>query len=388
MYGIIKNNLFYIITHMSVVRSHSLSVGIVGLPNAGKSTLFNSLTKISVPAENFPFTTIDKNVGVVEIPDKRLDMMNEFFSAQKRVPSAIKFVDIAGLVKGASKGEGLGNQFLSHIREVDVIMYVIRSFVSESIVHVYNRVKPSEDLQIVQSELILKDIETIERKIGEIKKFARNGINKDAVEQLAVYEFVYEKLGNGTPVSQMGLNKEQKEIIRELFLLSDKKMMYVLNIREGMDENFRKEWMDDIKTVIPNEDHQYIIQADVKLIGELSDMNEVEQEEYLSMLDTKPTHLTDIINTANDRLNLLTFYTGSEKEVNSWTIGKGATIKEAAGVIHTDLGNTFITADVINVERLIAVGGWNRAKETGEIKNYGKDYLIQDGDYIIVYSSK
>lgn len=372
---------------MSVTRSHSLSVGIVGLPNAGKSTLFNSITQNSVPAQNFPFTTIDKNVGVIAIPDRRLDALEKFFNAKKKVPSMMTFVDIAGLVKGASKGEGLGNQFLSHIREVDVIMFVLRAFNSENIVHVYDRVNPAEDLEIVLSELILKDIETVEKKIGEAKKNSKNVNDKTWVATQELYSRLYEWLGEGKPAIDFELKDDEKPLIEDLWLLTNKKMMYVLNVREGMDNEQVQKWVDDLKNKINPESKEFVVCADVKMIGELSTMSDEEKEEYLSMLDTKPNLLEEVVGCAYQRLNLCTFYTGSEKEVNAWTIGKGATIKEGAGVIHTDLEHGFITADVVNVEKLIEVGGWVSAKEKGIVKNNSKTYLVQDGDYIIIYAN-
>lgn len=372
---------------MSATRSHTLSVGIVGLPNAGKSTLFNSITKNSVPAQNFPFTTIDKNIGVVAIPDERLKKLEEFFKAKKTVPSAMTFVDIAGLVKGASKGEGLGNQFLSHIREVDVILFVLRAFNSENIVHVYDRVDPADDLEIVLSELILKDIETVEKKLGEAKKNSKNLNDKTWILAQDLYSKILEWLGTGKPAIDMELKEDEIVLMEDLFLLTYKKMMYVLNTREGIESVQVKEWEENVKKKIANDSKNFIIHADVKMIGELSGMNDQEKEEYLSMLENKPNLLDEVIKVAFERLNLLTFYTGSEKEVNAWTVGRGATIKEAAGVIHTDLEHGFITADVINVEELIELGGWVNGKEKGVVKNKSKDYLIQDGDYIIIYAN-
>ncbi|KKR06328.1 MAG: GTP-binding protein YchF [candidate division WS6 bacterium GW2011_GWF2_39_15] len=372
---------------MAVVRSHSLSIGIVGLPNAGKSTLFNSLTKNAVPAENFPFTTIDKNVGVVTVPDKKLDRLEEFFKAQKKVPSAITFVDIAGLVKGASKGEGLGNQFLSHIREVDVVLYVLRAFKSENIVHVYNRVNPKEDLDIVQSELILKDIDTVEKKLGELKKNSRSGLTPELSLAIGVMERAMEWMGQGKMVVNMQMSEDEKVVMNELWLLSNKRGMYLLNVREGTDEKEREEWVKAFKETLPEEDRGFVIQGDVKMIGELSDMNDAEKNEFLSLLETKPVMMEDIILKAYERLNLITFYTGSEKEVNAWTIEGGATAKEAAGAIHTDLANRFITAEVVDVEKMLDAGGWVKAKEQGMVKNVGKDYKTQDGEYMIVYAN-
>lgn len=372
---------------MSVVRSHSLSIGIVGLPNAGKSSLFNSLTKNLVPAENFPFTTIDKNVGVVVVPDNRLESLNTFFNAKKKVSSAITFVDIAGLVKGASKGEGLGNQFLSHIREVDVILYVIRAFKSENIVHVYNRVDPKEDLAIVQSELILKDIETVEKKLGELKKNSRSGLTPELSLSIGVLEKAMEWMGDGKMIVNMQMSDDEKEYMNDLWLLSNKQGMYLLNIREGMDSGDREVWLKGFLESLPVSDKDYVIEGDVKMIGELSDMGLEERGEYMSMLDSKPVLIEDIITTAYKRLNLITFYTGSEKEVNAWTIEAGASAKEAAGVIHTDLSKGFITAEVVNVDKMLEVGGWVKAKEVGIVKNVGKEYVVQDGDYMIVFSN-
>ncbi len=363
---------------MSVKRSHSLSLGIVGLPNSGKSTIFNALTKLTVPAENFPFCTIDKNVGVVEIPDERLKRMSEFFRAQKIVPSAMTFVDIAGLVKGASKGEGLGNQFLSHIRETDVIMYVLRAFESKEIVHVYERVNPVEDFEIVQAELIFKDIETVEKRMGAVEKMARVG-DKIAGEEKELLEKILDGLNKGIPVVEMNFTEREKEMVYDLWLLTSKRRMFVLNCKEGLENEKIEQW----KKELEEKTKDLVIMADVKLVGEMEDENE-----YAELLGYVPKSVKDIIKGAYDALNLITFYTGSEKECNAWTIEKGANAKEAAGVIHTDLENNFITADVVNVDALLDAGGWVKAKELGLVKNHGKDYIVQDGDYIIILANK
>lgn len=361
-----------------IKRSHSLSLGIVGLPNCGKSTIFNALTKMSVPAENFPFCTIDKNIGVVQIPDNKLDAMALHFAAQKVVPSAITFVDIAGLVKGASKGEGLGNQFLGYIREVDVIMYVLRAFQSESVVHVYDRVNPIDDFEIVQSELILKDIESIEKRIGVVNKLARIG-QKEAQDELVVLEKVIVDLNKGIPVIEMKLSEDEMKSIYDLWLLTAKKRMFLLNTKEGMDEEKIKEW----EQVLKNRTGDIVIVADVKLVG-----NEKEIEEYQELLGYKPKGIEDIIKGAYDTLDLITFYTGSEKECNAWSIQKGATAKEAAGAIHTDLEENFITADVVDLDEMLSLGGWNEAKQKGIVKNVSKDYVVKDGEYIIILANK
>ncbi len=364
-----------------ITKSHTLSVGIVGLPNAGKSTIFNALTKKSVPAENFPFCTIDKNIGVIEIPDERLDKLANFFNAKKRVPSAMTFVDIAGLVKGASEGEGLGNKFLSHIREVDVIMYVLRAFPSGQIVHVYDRVNPVEDFEIVQSELILKDIESVEKRLASVEKLARAGQEK-AQEEKRVLDKVLDQLNSGVPVIEINLTDSEREVISDLWLLTTKQRMFVLNCKEGVAEEDLEKWENELKRYVGG-DKEYILRVDVKLIGEMDD-----KQEYAELLGYEPNSVEDVINVTYKRLDLITFYTGSEKECNSWTIQRGANIKEAAGVIHTDLEKGFVTADVVNVEEMIEAGGWVAAKEKGIVKNHGKDYTVKDGDYIVILANK
>ncbi len=370
-----------------VTRSHTLSLGIVGLPNSGKSTLFNALTKKSVPAENYPFCTIDKNIGVVQIPDKRLDRLSEFFKAEKVVPSAMTFVDIAGLVKGASKGEGLGNQFLSHIREVDVIVYVLRAFNSEEIIHVYNRVDPIDDFEIVQSELIIKDLEGAEKRYDTVKRNSRSGITESIGLELSALEKVIKGLNEGIPVIDISLTVEEREIITQLWLLTNKQRVFILNCKEGLEIEKIVEWKKRLGKISVDKECKYVLEVDIKLLSDLASMNENELNEYVELLGKKPFTVEDVIMSAYHRLNLITFYTGSSKECNAWSIEKGANAKSAASVIHTDLGNNFITADVINVDDLIDVEGWNNAKERGLIKNHGKEYIVNDGDYIVILAN-
>ena len=372
----------------NVVRSHTLSLGIVGLPNSGKSTLFNALTKKSVPAENYPFCTVDKNIGVVKIPDERLDRLAAFLSSEKIVPSSMTFVDIAGLVKGASKGEGLGNQFLSHIREVDVILYVLRAFPSEEIVHVYNRVDPIDDFEIVQAELIMKDIEVLERRYDTVKRNSRSGVTEKIQLELDTLKKSIQWLEEGKPVIDMKLNKEERNIVDNMFLLTNKERVFILNTKEGINSEELEKWEEELAKILGDKEKEYILKVDVKLLSDLADMKEKELDEYIELLGKKPLTIEDVIKSAYRRLSLITFYTGSSKECNAWSIEKGANIKSAASVIHTDLGNNFITADVVNVREMIDIEGWNKAKEAGIVKNHGKEYIVKDGDYVIILANQ
>jgi hypothetical protein len=372
------------------VRSHNLSIGIVGLPNSGKSTMFNSLTNAAVPAENYPFCTIDKNIGVVEIKDRRLDKLSEHYAAKKKVPAAIRFIDIAGLVKGASKGEGLGNKFLSHIREVDVVLFVLRAFSSEKITHVYDRVSPLEDLKILETELLLKDIETVEKRIANIERLTR-GNNKEAKEEYDVLSNLLDHLYKDKFAVSLKLGEDQKKYVYNLSLLTDKQRMYLLNTKAGIEEEQLSDWVKELNDYISEEDTNFVIKGDVMIMGELSEMSSEEGSEYIEMLNETGKEdviqIDDIIDYSMRRLNLITFYTGNEEECNAWSIQSGASSVEAAGVIHSDLAKGYITADIVNVEKMLDTGGWVASKEKGIIKNVGKDYIMQDGDYIVVYSN-
>lgn len=370
---------------MAAVRSHSLSVGIVGLPNSGKSTIFNALTKSAVPAENYPFCTIDKNIGVIKIDDQRLDRLAELYHAKETVPSAMTFVDIAGLVKGSSKGEGLGNMFLAHIREVDAVLYVLRAFRSEDITHVYDRVDPVDDLQIVRSELIFKDLETIGRRRDDLRNKAKAGISSELETQIGWVEKVYEGLNNEVPAANIEMEEDAAEYLEDLWLLTAKPAMYLLNIKGETDLQKVDEWRGKLVELLPEADRNFVVAVDCRMEVELEDLGKDERDEMISLMMTYKG-VRDIVGIAFRRLNLVTFYTGNEKMVNAWTIRSGATVKDAAGVIHTELEERFVAAEVVAVEQLISAGGWNQSKEKGIVRNVGRDYVVQDGDYIVVLS--
>ncbi len=367
---------------MSVAKqSHNLSVGIVGLPNSGKSTLFNALTQNSVPAENYPFCTIDKNVGVVKVDDERLDKLGEVFKTKKKVYSAVTVVDIAGLVKGASKGEGLGNQFLAHIREVDMIMFVSRAFIGSDITHVYNRIDPFDDFKIVMSELILKDIESVEKRLASLNRVMRAKKSIELEFEVATLNKVLEGLNNEKAVIDLNLTKDEQSIVYDLFLLTNKPYAFVLNTKIGMDD---RDVIESFKSKLSENMKGYVLSLDIKTLFDYMTASDEEKVEYEALLVDSIPRTSAVIDLIYKRLDLVTFYTGSNKECNAWSVVKGATVKECAGVIHTDLMKNFITATVANVKDVIKYGGFNEVKETGLINNVGKDYIVKDGDYIII----
>ena len=372
---------------MAVTRSHSLSIGIVGLPNSGKSTIFNALTKSSVPAENYPFCTIDKNIGVVEIPDPRLAKLAKLLKSNKTIPAAIKFVDIAGLVKGAHKGEGLGNKFLGHIREVDTIMYVLRAFESENITHVHDKINPVDDLLVVRAELMLKDIDTVEKRLEEAQSTAKADNSDEAKLRVSMLEKLLKGLSNENPAYAIEFGVKAKKIVKELMLLTDKPAFYVLNVAGDIDQKQMEKWLSTLKENIPKKDHNFVITVDCKVEAELDTLGKEDRKAFVSEIkDYKG--IKDIIRLAIDRLDLITFYTANEKEANARTIREGATAKEAAEVVHTDLATNFVSAEVLGIQELLDSGGWHQAKEKGKVRIESKDYVVQDGDRIIIHATK
>ena len=350
----------------------SLSIGILGLPNVGKSTLFNALTKKPVDISNYPFCTIEPNVGVVQVPDSRLERLAEISKAKKVVPSIIKFVDVAGLVAGAAKGEGLGNQFLAHLRETDALLQVVRCFGAENIAHVAHSINPRRDIEIVKSELILKDLETIERRLEKIEKDIKQR-KKEAEIEFELLNALKGELSQERSASVFlaKIETEKKPLIENLFLLTAKPQIYVLNGDEP--ESVR-----DLKECLPKEASGAIF---LNLREEL-DKSELSEEERKELGLTEPK-LESLIKKCYQALKLITFFTivGTE-ETRAWPIEKGSTVLEGAGKIHTDFQEKFIRAEVVNFQKLIEVGDWKRCQELGLLKKVGKDYILEDGDVI------
>ncbi|MCI8545360.1 MAG: redox-regulated ATPase YchF [Bacilli bacterium] len=357
----------------------SLTAGIVGLPNVGKSTLFNAITKKNILAANYPFATIDPNVGVVTVPDTRLEFLQNLYVPDSLVPTAFEFTDIAGLVKGASNGEGLGNKFLSHIREVDAIVEVVRCFSDSNIIHVENSVDPIRDIEIINVELLLADLEVIDNRIGRIGKKAGMSKDKETIAEYNLLNRIKEQLEKNEPVRKMEFTEEENKILRPFNLLTGKPIIYMANISEKDLAAEDNEYVKQVKEYARKEGSE-VITVSAKVESELSELEEEEKKEFLKELGIEESGLDQLIKATYSLLGLATYFTAGSDECRAWTFKKGMKAPECAGIIHSDFERGFIRAEIMSYEDLKACGSEKAVREAGKMRLEGKEYIMQDGD--------
>jgi GTP-binding protein YchF len=369
---------FDIIIRKKEVIYMSLTAGIVGLPNVGKSTLFNAITKKSILMANYPFATIDPNVGVVIVPDERIDVLKDMYNPERVIPTTYEFTDIAGLVKGASNGEGLGNKFLSHIREVDAVVEVVRCFDDENIIHVDGSVDPIRDIEVINVELVLSDLEIVTSRINRIGKKAITTKNKDDVKEIELLERIKEALESNIPVRKLGLDEEEKKLISSFNLITLKPIIYALNVEDN-DINTGNNYTKLVEDYAKKEGSETAIIC-AKLESELSELDEEEKKLFLDDLGIKESGVERLINKTYDLLGLATFFTVGKDEVRAWTFKKGSKAPECAGIIHSDFEKGFIKAEVMSYNDLVNAGSELKVRELGKARIEGKEYIMQDGD--------
>jgi ribosome-binding ATPase len=355
-----------------------IKCGIVGLPNVGKSTLFNALTKAGIAAANFPFCTIDPNVGVVPVPDPRLQQLSDIVKPQKIIPTAVEFVDIAGLVAGASKGEGLGNKFLAHIREVDAIAHVVRCFENTDIVHVAGKIDPISDIETIDTELALADLDSVEKALNRVERAAKAN-DKEALAKRPVLQKLSVGLNEGKSARSLGLDDDEKALVRDLFLLTLKPLMYIANVKEdGFTNN---PFLDVVRKRAESEGAQ-VVPVCAAIEEELAQLDDADRDAFLADMGLKEPGLNRVIYAAYMLLGLQTYFTAGEKEVRAWTVKKGSTAPQAAGVIHTDFERGFIRAETIGFDDYIKYNGESGSKDAGRLRLEGKEYIVKEGDVL------